>query len=115
MRAELGNEDSGDAEVFLSVKTHEGIDLLKEEIAKVLGLAKEGEIVLSGRSRHIRALEACKTLLQEAVEKLKSEKVAAELLAEDLAQAQRWLEDVSGATTTDDLLGEIFSSFCIGK
>jgi tRNA modification GTPase len=53
--------------------------------------------------------------LQEAAEKLKSEKVAAELLAEDLAQAQRWLEDISGATTTDDLLGEIFSSFCIGK
>ncbi len=115
MRAECGNEDSGDVEVFLSAKTLEGIDLLKEEIVKVLGLAKEGEITLSGRSRHIRALEACKTVLQEAAEKLKSEKVAAELLAEDLAQAQRWLEEISGATTTDDLLGEIFSSFCIGK
>jgi tRNA modification GTPase len=115
MRAEYGNEDSGDVEVLLSAKTHEGIDLLKEEIVKVLGLAKEGEITFNGRSRHIRALEACKTVLQEAAEKLKLEKVAAELLAEDLAQAQRWLEDISGATTTDDLLGEIFSSFCIGK
>ena len=115
MRAEYGNEDSADVEVLLSAKTHEGLDLLKEEIVKVLGLAKEGEITFNGRSRHIRALEACKTVLQEAAEKLKSEKVAAELLAEDLAQAQRWLEDISGATTTDDLLGEIFSSFCIGK
>ena len=114
-RAEVRQEGDADVEVYVSAKTHEGIDLLKQEIALMLGLANEGEVVLSGRSRHIRALEACKNFLQEAAEKLKGEKVAAELLAEDLLQAQRRLEEINGTTTADDLLGEIFSSFCIGK
>jgi tRNA modification GTPase len=102
-------------EVFLSAKTNEGIDLLKEQIRCVMGLANTGEAVLSGRTRHIEALKNARILLKKAAKKMKSNKPAAELIAEDLLRAQRWIESITGKSTSDDLLGEIFSHFCIGK
>lgn len=66
------------------------------------------------RRRHLAAIEEARSLLASAKEQL-LENQAGELLAEDLSRAQLALEVITGRYTSDDLLGEIFSSFCIGK
>ena len=105
----------GKKEVFVSVKTGEGMDLLKQELKKLLGLDEGRENSPSARTRHIDALQRCHGGLQQAQHKLKQANVAVELLAEDILHAQRCLEEITGESTADDLLGKIFSSFCIGK
>ena len=67
------------------------------------------------RERHLRALGDVSVQLIRAAAQLHSNQPALDLLAEDLRQAQRHLGDITGQFTSDDLLGEIFSRFCIGK
>ena len=67
------------------------------------------------RQRHVQALHAVDAQLQRAQAQLESKAPALDLLAEDLRQAQRSLGEITGEFTPDDLLGEIFSKFCIGK
>ena len=67
------------------------------------------------RERHVRALAAVELQLLRATAQLRAAQPALDLLAEDLRQAQRFLGDITGQFTSDDLLGEIFSRFCIGK
>lgn len=101
--------------VYVSALTGEGIDILREEISQQLNPAGLTESALPGRLRHIEAIDKCLEHLATAKRQLASDKPAAELVAEDLLQAQQNLESMTGRTTADDLLGKIFSSFCIGK
>ena len=101
--------------VFVSAKTGAGLDLLCDEIKRLAGMSVPAEVVLAGRTRHIEALENAEERLSRALTKLEAETPTTELIAEDLLQSQRCLETITGRTSADDLLGEIFSRFCIGK
>ena len=115
MPAQIRNEPGDNVEVFISAKTEEGIGLLKEQIKQQMGLTDPAEVVLSGRTRHIEALKRAGDFLKKAENNLVTSTSAGELIAEDLQQAQQCLETITGKSTPDDLLGDIFSQFCIGK
>jgi tRNA modification GTPase len=115
MGAQISNEDAHSPEVYISVKTGEGMELLIGMIKKAAGFTSTAEDVFSARTRHVEALSQVNIILFKAIEEFESKKPAAELVAEDLLQAQKKLETITGESTPDDLLGEIFSSFCIGK
>ncbi len=100
--------------VWLSAKTGSGLDLLKQTIADVAGVSTMGETPFMARTRHIDALRNTQRLIEQARIAL-VEMGAGELAAEDLRQAQQALSEITGEFTSDDLLGRIFSSFCIGK
>lgn len=99
--------------VYLSAKTGEGLDELKKVIKQVVGYQPtEGQFL--ARRRHLQALDEAKALLLTGQSQLTNHK-AGELLAEDLRLAHQTLCEITGEFTSDDLLGKIFSSFCIGK
>ncbi|HAT1658779.1 TPA: tRNA uridine-5-carboxymethylaminomethyl(34) synthesis GTPase MnmE [Legionella pneumophila] len=99
--------------VYLSGKTGEGMSELKKVIKQVVGYQPaEGQFL--ARRRHLQALDEAKTLLLNGQAQLTNHK-AGELLAEDLRLAHQILCEITGEFTSDDLLGKIFSSFCIGK
>lgn len=100
--------------ISLSAKTQMGIELLRETIKQKAGFHAEMDDSFIARRRHLNALDAANTHLQAALKQLHSD-FAAELLAEDLRQAQRVLSEITGEFSTDDLLGRIFTNFCIGK
>jgi len=100
--------------VAISVKTGAGTDTLIAEIERRVGFQPEATGSFSARRRHLDALSRARQHLQQGQAQLGSVK-AGELLAEDLLLAQQALSEVTGEFTSDDLLGEIFSSFCIGK
>ncbi len=100
--------------ICLSAKTGAGIDLLKQQIKLLLGIQNNSEGVYSARSRHITALQKAKEHLTNALTQFQQSK-AYELLAEDLRLCQAELNKITGEFGTEDLLGEIFSTFCIGK
>ena len=100
--------------IYLSAKKGHGLDLLRRQLKQAVGYQATLEGGFSARRRHLDALERCRTLLQEgAVQLVYSQ--AGELLAEDLRLAQECLNEITGSFTSDDLLGRIFGSFCIGK
>ncbi len=102
-----------DQAVYLSAKTGEGLHLLKEKIKEMVGYqAAEGQFL--ARRRHLQALDLAKKLLLTGQQQL-TEHQAGELLAEDLRLAHLALGEITGEFSSDDLLGKIFSSFCIGK
>lgn len=108
MRAK-GEDDT----VYLSAKSEEGLPLLKEKIKGVVGYkTTEGQFL--ARRRHLDALDAVKSFLLAGQSQLSTQR-ASELLAEDLRLAHQALGEITGEFTSDDLLGKIFSSFCIGK
>lgn len=99
--------------VYLSAKSGDGIDGLKKVIKQLVGYQPtEGQFL--ARRRHLQALDEAKALLQTGQTQLTNHK-AGELLAEDLRLAHQILCEITGEFTSDDLLGKIFSSFCIGK
>nr|VFK40261.1 MAG: tRNA modification GTPase trmE [Candidatus Kentron sp. TC] len=100
-------------EVRLSAKTGDGLPLLRQQIKIQTGLQQDTESVFLARRRHLDALERTRLALDSAREQLAMG--AAELVAEDLRQAQQALGEITGQYTTEDLLDRIFSSFCIGK
>ena len=100
--------------VKLSVKTGAGINLLKTTLQRFAGYQQHSEGVVLARRRHLDALTRAKQALQTGISQLTHHQ-AGELLAEDLRQAQRALGEITGEFTSDDLLGEIFGRFCIGK
>ena len=102
--------------IHLSAKTGAGIDLLREQILKVAGWQtnRSEEGLFMARQRHLEALYAAKDHLDVARDYCTAESNR-ELLAEELRIAQDALSAITGKVTADDLLGEIFSSFCIGK
>lgn len=99
--------------IALSAKTGAGIDLLLQTIKEKLGLAFEHESVFLARRRHLDAIAKVKSHLQTSHSNLRDGTF--ELAAEELRLAQRFLNEITGEFTADDLLGHIFSSFCIGK
>jgi tRNA modification GTPase len=104
-------EMSGETHIYLSAKTGQGLDMLKSQLLKLVGYQANGEGVFMARARHLQALTQVNQHLQSAAKQIKS----AELVAEELRLAQESLSSITGEFTPDDLLGEIFSKFCIGK
>jgi tRNA modification GTPase len=109
----LKGDASGKA-CYLSIKTGQGLDLLKRELKARMGFNDEADTVFTARIRHIEALEQASLFTTNALTQLQTTK-ACELIAEELRQAQNCLASITGEVTSDDLLGHIFSSFCIGK
>lgn len=100
--------------VYLSASTGEGIDVLRNIIAEKAGFHSEEEGIFIARRRHLDALQRCSQYLCNASTQL-NDFQAGELLAEELRQAQQALGEITGEFSSEDLLSEIFSSFCIGK
>ena len=105
--AEIKNE----THIHLSAKTGLGLDILKAQLLNLVGFQASGEGVFMARARHLDALSQVRAHLQIATSQIKE----AELVAEELRLAQEELSSITGEFTPDDLLGEIFSKFCIGK
>ncbi|MDH5484168.1 MAG: tRNA uridine-5-carboxymethylaminomethyl(34) synthesis GTPase MnmE [Gammaproteobacteria bacterium] len=103
-----------EVDIALSAKTGDGMDLLKEHLKTCMGFEQSTEGRFMARRRHLDALEEARTSLIRA-EKNLSELNAGELMAEELRCAQESLNQITGEFSADDLLGRIFSSFCIGK
>ncbi len=102
-------------QIYLSAADHVGMDLLREELLHIAGWQQTGESVYLARERHLLALQAARAHLQVAAELAAQSDQALDLFAEELRLAQERLNSITGAFTSDDLLGVIFSRFCIGK
>lgn len=98
----------------LSARSGEGLELLREHLKRCMGYDQTAESGFSARRRHLDALRQTAEHLDHGHTQL-TLAGAGELLAEDLRQAQQTLGEITGAFSSDDLLGRIFSSFCIGK
>ncbi len=101
-------------EIFLSAKTGAGLDLLRAHLRQSAGYRDSESGALAARRRHLDALKRAQALVQSAAEVLRRPQ-AFELFAEDLRLAQCALGEITGEFTSEDLLGAIFGSFCIGK
>jgi len=100
--------------IWLSAKQKLGLDILKEHLKTSMGFSQTSEGVFIARKRHLHALSIALEFIQTGQQQLEGF-AAGELLAEDLRQAQNSLSEITGRFTSDDLLGKIFTSFCIGK
>ena len=105
---------SGPPRVTLSALSGDGLDVLREHLKLSMGFHIADAGTISARQRHVEALKRARTHVDEAARQLQ-ERRAGELVAEELRIAQLALNEITGDFTTDDLLGRIFSSFCIGK
>jgi len=108
--AEMDNKTS----IYLSAKTGQGLDLLRQHLKECMGYTQNGEGQFIARRRHLDAIENTSEHLSKAHINL-HELQAGELLAEELKFAQEELSLITGEFSSDDLLGRIFSDFCIGK
>jgi tRNA modification GTPase len=99
----------------MSALTGAGVERLESEVLTLAGLASVGEDAFIARARHLEALRRAQSFLDEAGAELASSAPALELFAESLREAQEALSSITGEFTADDLLGVIFSRFCIGK
>jgi tRNA modification GTPase len=100
--------------VFLSARTGVGFDVLRSHLKAAAGYLNSESGALAARRRHLDALNRARHHVQTAADILRSTR-AFELFAEDLRLAQQALGEITGEFTSDDLLGQIFGSFCIGK
>jgi tRNA modification GTPase len=100
--------------VHLSAATGAGIELLRRHLKDCVGFQAVGEGVLSARARHVDALRRARAHVEEA-HRLLTERHAGELVAQELTDAQKALGEITGEVTSEDLLGRIFGSFCVGK
>jgi tRNA modification GTPase len=100
--------------IALSVQTGDGMDALRAHLKHCVGFGEQVEGNFSARRRHLDALQRVEQHLIAGVRQL-ADQQAGELLAEELRLAQQELGDITGTVSSDDLLGRIFSSFCIGK
>jgi len=105
---------SGPPRLTVSALKGDGIDRLREHLKSTMGFAPVDTGTVSARARHLDALRRARACVDEAARQLQ-ERRAGELVAEELRAAQQALGEVTGEFTTDDLLGRIFSSFCVGK
>jgi tRNA modification GTPase len=101
---------NGESHLYLSAKTGAGIEALQDKLLVTIGWHQETGVFMA-RARHLEALSCAQRHLLEARQQL----VNPELFAEELREAQGALSSITGEFTADDLLGEIFSRFCIGK
>ena len=119
-RVESRDADGGIAavrrrHVFLSAKTGDGVEALRKEILAQAGAQEEMEGAILARERHLGALRDADLHLAAAADQLAQHAPPLELLAEELREAQTALSAITGEFTADDLLGVIFSRFCLGK
>ena len=105
------SEVAGRVRLQVSARSGEGVDLVRRELLRIAGWHAHGEDVILARERHLTALRQALAHVREAGEQLG----ALELFAEELRLAQEQLGEITGEFTADDLLGVIFSRFCIGK
>ena len=98
----------------LSAKTGQGVDLLRDWIGRLAGATDHGEGAFTARRRHIELLVQAEEHYQRGCKALR-DSGAGEILAEELRLSQQVLGEITGAVSSDDLLGKIFSEFCIGK
>lgn len=104
-------QEQDSASVYVSAKTGAGLDVLRQKLLALAGWAQTGEGVFMARARHLRALE----MAREHIDLAEKNWRQLEFFAEELKLAQNALSSITGEFTADDLLGEIFSRFCIGK
>ncbi len=107
-------ETAKGCEIYLSLKPEIGLVLLKNKLKQTMGYSENSDTVFIARRRHVEALNRANEFVNTALEQLQTT-MAGELIAEDLRQAQNSLAEITGTVSSDDLLGKIFSSFCIGK
>ncbi len=115
-----GHKPSVDVEpdvthIYLSASEKLGMDLLRKELLRIAGWQQTGESIYLARERHLLALKSAQAHLQTATELASQRDHALDLFAEELRLAQERLGSITGTFTSDDLLGVIFSRFCIGK
>ena len=103
------------AGVLISAKSGEGLQALRQQLLTTVGWEAVPEGVFMARKRHVQALEKVARQFDVAARQMAARQPALDLLAEDLRQAQLHLSEITGTFSSDDLLGEIFSRFCIGK
>jgi len=113
-RAVGATNSAGAVEIALSVKTGAGLHDLRQHLKACMGFQPAGESAFMARRRHLDAIRRAQDHVARGRAQLKETR-AGELLAEELRLAQQALAEVTGEFTPDDLLGRIFSSFCIGK
>ena len=101
-------------QIFLSIKTGEGFDLLTDYLKKSVGYDENQEAVFIARQRHVNALSEALIAINNGLTQLQQNQ-AGEIVAEELRLAQNHLGEITGKISSDDLLGKIFSNFCIGK
>ncbi|HSG63672.1 MAG TPA: GTPase, partial [Gammaproteobacteria bacterium] len=107
-------ESAGLPVVRLSALTGDGLEILAAHLKELAGFAGEGAGTISARTRHVDALKRAGQTLTAARQRLTDDR-ALELAAEELRGSQAALSEITGEVSSDDLLGEIFGSFCIGK
>ena len=109
-------EGAADAtHIYLSANEKTGIDLLRAELLRIAGWQQTGESLYLARERHLIALRAARAHLDVAGQHAAQDDQSLDLFAEELRLAQDQLSSITGEFTPDDLLGVIFSRFCIGK
>jgi tRNA modification GTPase len=108
------NQPTNPTTITLSAKTGAGIDLLRQHLKISVGYQSSGEGTFLARRRHLDALARAHGFLVQAQRELSTSR-AGELVAENLRLSQNALGEITGTVSADDLLGHIFSSFCIGK
>jgi tRNA modification GTPase len=113
-QSDINVSESSFSKISISVKKNQGIEQLKVKIAEVAGLSEHQESKFTARRRHLDALSRVNSAISQALSHFHAN-IAAELVAEDLRLAQQCLGEITGEFSSDDLLGEIFSGFCIGK
>lgn len=102
-------------QVYLSAQEHEGLDLLRQELLRIAGWEQTGESLFMARERHLIALKNANEHLEHAAAFAAQNDQSLDLFAEELRLAQDRLNSITGEFSSDDLLGVIFSRFCIGK
>ena len=100
--------------IAISATQGTGLNELRRHLVETMGYRSNGEGTFMARRRHIEALQSAARSLEQGKAALHHQK-AGELLAEELRQAQHALGEITGEFSSDDLLGKIFSHFCIGK
>ena len=113
--AGINESSEGTTTITLSLKAGDGVDDLVTHLKKSVGYDAEADGVFIARRRHTHAIERASDFIADGMDRIHHPLFAIELLAEDLRLAQNALSEITGEYTNDDLLGEIFSSFCIGK
>lgn len=113
--APLAGRKGSAQSLSLSARTGEGLDAVRQRLLQVAGWQSAAEGLYIARARHVEALQAVGAHLEEAHDQLNVPGPALDILAEELRLAQTALNSITGEFTSDDLLGVIFSSFCIGK
>ncbi|CAG2150499.1 tRNA uridine-5-carboxymethylaminomethyl(34) synthesis GTPase MnmE [Cupriavidus plantarum] len=102
-------------EIWISARTGAGIDLMRRELLRIVGWQSGSEGTFLARERHLTALRCAQSHLDCAAERADQQAQALDLFAEELRLAQEHLNSITGEFTSDDLLGTIFTRFCIGK